>query len=201
MRRSVGLVLGVVSLAFAGAPGCGGRSRAPAAPAPAPARPRAAEAPRFTRVPDANTAAILLASHDVDLAYARIAATRARHRDVKALARKLTTDHTRMRGNLRKLIAKLDITPTEDEVSRLLRDQSAARRDSLRALSGRRFDSAYVANELRYQQELLVAIDRVFLPSVVRPDLRQYLSSLRPAVTAHLEQAERVRTTLATRAR
>lgn len=171
------------------------------APAPAPARPRPAEAPRFTPVPDASTVAILLAGHNVDLAYARIAATRATHRDVRAFARKLTTDHTRMRGTLTRLIAKLGITPADDEVTRLLRDQSTARRDTLRSLSGRRFDSAYVANEMRYQQELLVAIDRVFLPSVVRPDLRQYLTSLRPTVTAHLAQAERVRTTLATRKR
>jgi putative membrane protein len=150
----------------------------------------------MTRVPDANTAAILLASHNVVLAAARIAATRAENRDVKLLARNLVTDHTTMSASLSRLLASADLTPRDDDVTRLLRDQSAARRDTLRTLSGRAFDSAYVANEVRHHQELLVAIDRVFIPSVRNARLRDYVSSIRPTVAGHLELAEQVRTTI-----
>lgn len=95
---------------------------------------------------------------------------------------------------------QLDVEPRDDEVSRLLRDQSLPRRDSLRVLSGRRFDSAYVALEVRSHRELLVAIDSVFLRSVQHPALASYLTdSLRPAVSAHLVQAERLQSSLAPR--
>ena len=150
----------------------------------------------MTRVPDANTASILLASHNVVLAAARIAATRAQNRDVKLLARNLVTDHTSMSASLSRLLASADLTPRDDDVTRLLRDQSAARRDTLRTLSGWTFDSAYVANEVRYHQELLVAIDRVFIPSVRNARLREYVSSMRPTIAGHLELAEQVRTAI-----
>jgi putative membrane protein len=165
---------------------------------PAPVtRPAPARAPRIERVPDANTIALLLATNNVDLAYARVGTSRGTHREVKALARRMTTEHTLLNQTLNKLVARLDLAPRDDEVVRLLREQSTARRDSLRALSGREFDSAYVANEVRYHQEVLTAIDRVFLPSAQRAALRDYVTTLRPVISAHLAHAERVQATLA----
>jgi putative membrane protein len=147
-------------------------------------------------VPDPNTASILLASHNVVLAAARIAATRAQNRDVKLLARNLVTDHTTMSATLTRLLASAELTPRDDDVTRLLRDQSAARRDTLRTLSGSTFDSAYVDNEVRYHRELLVAIDRVFIPSVRNARLRDYVSTMRPTIVGHLDLAEQVRTAI-----
>jgi putative membrane protein len=144
-------------------------------------------------VPDANTAAILLTSHNVVLASARLAATRADNRDVKLLARSLVTDHTTMTSTLTRLLASAELTPREDDVTRLLRDQSAARRDTLRTLAGERFDSAYVQNEVQYHRDLLVAIDRVFIPSVRNARLREYVTSIRPTIAGHLALAEQVR--------
>jgi putative membrane protein len=178
-------------LLTAAALACGGGPALPPPPAPTTA-PGASPTSRLTRVPDANTAAILLASHNVVLAAARVAATRAQNRDVKLLARNLVTDHTTMSATLSRLLASAELTPRDDEVTRLLRDQSAARRDTLRTLSGRTFDSAYVDNEVRYHRELLVAIDRVFVPSVRNARLRDYVSSMRPTIASHLDLAERV---------
>ena len=188
MRRLGRFPFRTSCLPLAAALACGGgRAPAPVAPPPAPA------AARFTRVPDANTAAILLTSHNADLAAARIATTRARHRDVKLLARNLVTDHSSMSATLSRLVDDIDLTPREDDVSRLLRDQSAARRDTLRTLSGQAFDSAYVESEVRFHQEMLVAIDRVFLPSVRSARLREYLTMMRPTISAHLALAGQVR--------
>jgi putative membrane protein len=178
-------------LILAGALAACGSGPAPSS-RPAPARPS-----RVARVADANTVAILLATSNVDLAYARVADSRRVHRDVKAFAKRMTTDHTKLNETLTRLIKRLDITPREDDVTRLLREQSNARRDTLRTFDGREFDSAYVANEVRYHQEILTAIDRVFLPSAQNPALRDYVTTLRPVITAHLAHAERLQSTLA----
>jgi putative membrane protein len=139
-------------------------------------------------------------ANNVELAYARIAARRASSRDVKALVKREQTSHTRLNTSLDRLAAQTDITPHEDEVSLLLRDQSMPRRDTLRALSGRHFDSAYVALEVRSHRELLVAIDSAFTRSVGDARLAAWLAdSLRPAVNAHLLQAERLQPTLVPR--
>jgi putative membrane protein len=191
MRRPSLAARRALSLLLTAALACGGGT-APAPSAPSPA-PRAPVTSRITRVPDANTAAILLMSHNVVLAAARLAPTRAQNRDVKLLARSLVTDHTAMNATLSRLLASIELTPREDEVTRLLRDQSAARRDTLRELSGWPFDSAYVENEVRYHQDLLVAIDRVFIPSARNARLREYVSSIRPTIAGHLALAEQVR--------
>lgn len=184
------------SLLITAALGCVGTPALPPPPPPGTATGTSITS-RITRVPDANTAAILLASHNVVLAAARIATARAQHRDVKLLARSLVTDHTAMSATLSRLLASAELTPRDDDVTRLLRDQSAARRDTLRTLSGSAFDSAYVDSEVRYHQELLVAIDRVFIPSVRNAGLRDYVTSMRPTIAGHLELAEQVRAALA----
>lgn len=184
---------------LAAALACGGGRGASAATAGSSAPAPAAATSRFVRVPDANSAAILLTSHNVDLAAARIATARAQHADVKKLARSMLADHTSLSTRLSRLVAAIQLSPRDDEVGRMLRDQSATRRDTLRRLVGRPFDAAYVENEVRYHEELLVAIDRVFLPSVRGDSLKEYVTTLRPMEVAHLALAEQVRTTLARR--
>ena len=185
-----------LSLLLVAALACSG-GRASAAPVPPAPTNAPVVAPRIRRVADANTAAILLTSHNAVLASARIAATRARNRDVKLLSRNLVTDHAAMSTTLSKLLGSIDVTPREDDISRLLRDQSAARRDTLRDLTGWPFDSAYVESEVRFHQDLLVAIDRVFIPSVRNQRLKDSVTTLRPAISAHLALAEQVRDAIA----
>jgi putative membrane protein len=201
MRHTHGLAFRPPALVLCAVLAAAGCARAPAASSPA-TTPTPAPAPvttRFVRVPDANTVAIILMANNVDLAYARIATARATHRDVRAYARRMTEDHTALNASLSYIITRLRLTPRDDDISRQLREESVGRRDTLRALSGRRFDSAYVANEVRYHQELLVAIDRVFTPSVSREDIKTYVAELRPTITEHLQHAERVQATLAAR--
>jgi putative membrane protein len=191
LRRSVVLLSVVV----------GGACSAPPAAAPAPGPSATVDStPVFVPLPDARTLAIVRMANNVELAYARIAARRASSRDVKALVRREQASHTQLNTSLDRLAARTDITPHEDEVSLLLRDQSMPRRDTLRALSGRHFDSAYVALEVQSHRELLVAIDSAFVRSVGNVRLAAWLAdSLRPAVNAHLLQAERLQPTLVPR--
>jgi len=154
----------------------------------------------FVPVPDANTLAIVRMANNVELAYTIIAAPRAVRSSVKALVRRERASHTALNAALERIAGRMDVEPREDDVSRLLREQSLPRRDSLRALSGRGFDSAYVDLEVRSHRELLVAIDSVFLRSVRHPALESYLTdSLRPTIRAHLAQAERLQSTLVPR--
>jgi putative membrane protein len=177
---------------------CGGGRRSPAASSTRIPGPTSA-APSITPLPDANTAAILVASHDADLAAARIAVNRGQHRDVKLLARSILTDHTSMYATLGSVLETSNVHARDDDVSRLLREQGVARRDTLRNLSGRRFDSTYVEHEVRFHQDLLVAIDEVFLPSVRSAGLREHVGDIRARIASHLALARQVRLTLAAR--
>ena len=193
LRRPLVITLAVASAA------CSGRRTVSPASAPAP-EPAAERAPVFVPIPDANTLAIVRMANNVEVAYAIIAARRAATSSVKALVRRERASHTALNAGVERIAKVLDVEVHDTDVSLLLRDQSIPRRDSLRALSGRRFDSAYVDLEIRSHRELLVAIDSVFLRSVQHSALASYLTdSLRPTVSAHLAQAERLQSTLAPR--
>jgi predicted outer membrane protein len=192
-RRTLVLTLAVTVAA------CSGRGATAPAPGSAPA-PAPESAPVFVPSPDASILAIVRMANNVELAYTIIAARRATTSNVKALVRRERTSHTALNTAVERVAKQLDVELRDNDVSLLLRDQSLPRRDSLRVLSGRRFDSASVALEVRSHRELLVAIDSVFLRSVQHPELESYLTdSLRPAVSAHLAQAERLQSTLAPR--
>jgi predicted outer membrane protein len=192
-RRTLALALAVTLAA------CSGRGATAPAPGSAPA-PATESAPVFVPIPDASILAIVRMANNVELAYTIIAARRATTSNVKALVRRERASHTPLNPAVERVAKQLDVALRDNDVSLLLRDQSLPRRDSLRVLSGRRFDSAYVALEVRSHRELLVAIDSVFLRSVQHPELESYLTdSLRPAVSAHLAQAERLQSTFAPR--
>jgi len=77
-----------------------------------------------------------------------------------------------------------------------LRDISTVQRDSLRALTGRAFDSTYVAMELDRHRAMLTMIDDVLLPRARGSELRELLASTRPIVAAHVAHAEQLQATL-----
>jgi putative membrane protein len=72
------------------------------------------------------------------------------------------------------------------------RDESAAKRDTLRERTGPAFDSTYMANEVLYHTRFLATLDSLLIPSTGNSDLRALLTRARPAVAAHLEHATRV---------
>lgn len=148
---------------------------------------------------DANIAAIVLASNNTDISYARLVPLRAERTDVKDFARRMLTDHTGVNGLITELLTRLDLTPEDNVLSLDLRDESSARRDAMRELSGHGFDSTYIENEVSYHRRFLYSIDNVLAPRARSQELQTLLNSVRPAIAAHLAHAEQVRANVLTR--
>ncbi len=161
--------------------------RAPAASGPAPA----------IEISEANIVAIVLAANNTDLSYARLVPARAKSPAVRQFAQRMTTDHTILNARVNEIAQKNGIVAEDNATSLDFRDHSAQRRDVLRELEGAKFDAEYAANEITYHTELLSAIDKVLLPNARTPELKQWLTEVRPAVSAHLAHAEQVRAGLA----
>ena len=148
---------------------------------------------------DGRTIGRFLMANDVDVSFARVAVTTSTNEDVKAFARRMLTDHGQVITAMRTLATDEDITPSEDDAGRDLRDLSTLQRDSLRALSGRAFDNAYVGMELDRHREILSMIDDVLLPRARNGELREALASARPIIAAHIAHAEQLLASLAKR--
>jgi putative membrane protein len=163
-------------------------------PAPAPFTPSPPiSVPRRTDLKDSHVAALLLASNNTDMSYARLVPSRAQRDDVKQFAERMLTDHTVVNGAITDLLRKLDLAAEEHSMSLDMRDESANKIDIMRELSGFAFDSAYMQNEIAYHQRFLATLDNVMLPSARNGEIRNLLTSVRPAVAAHLAHAEQTR--------
>ena len=174
-------------------------SEAPApAATPAEVAPQAPpEEPRPVRRRDVGSddeiLAILLASNYTDISYARVAATHAERADIKRFAQHMLTDHTAVNAMVTELATKLDLTPKDNVTSLDLRDESAEKRDIMRTLSGYVFDSTYIENEIKCHRKFLATIDGALVPRARNGDIKTLINSVRPAIAAHLAQAEQVR--------
>jgi putative membrane protein len=162
------------------------------AAAPTPTGAAAPATRSMGRVSDANIAAMLMAQNNTDISYARLVPSRAQRADVRDFAERMLTDHTGINGLVNDLLVKLDMAPEDNVASLDMRDESATRRDLMRDLSGFAFDSVYITNEVSYHQKFLASIDNVMLPAARHADLRSLLTTIRPAVAAHLAHAEQV---------
>jgi len=141
---------------------------------------------------DGRSIGMFLMSNDVDLSFSSIAYANAASDDVRAFARRMLTDHTQLVASMRALVDEHGMSPAEDDAARDLRDLSTLQRDSLRALSGRAFDSTYVAMELDRHRAILSMIDDVLLPRARSSELREMLATTRPVIAAHVAHAEQL---------
>ena len=141
---------------------------------------------------DANIAAMVLALNNTDISYARLAPSRSSRDDVKRFAERMLTDHSGLNALLNALLEKMDIGPEDNLASLDMRDESATKRDLMRDLEAFAFDSAYATNEVSYHQKFLASLDNEMLPAVRNADFRSLLTTIRPAVAAHLAHAEQL---------
>jgi putative membrane protein len=148
---------------------------------------------------DDNIAAMLLASNNTDISYARLVPSRAQRDEVRQFAQRMLTDHIGVNALLTETLAKIDLVAKDNLASLDMRDESAARRDAMRDLTGFAFDSAYITNEISYHQRFLASLDQLMLPRVRNGELKTLLNSVRPAVAAHLAHAEQVWANVMTR--
>ena len=148
---------------------------------------------------DSRTVGRFLMANDVDFSFAKLAYANSASEEVKAFARRMITDHTQIIATIRALSTDEDIPPADDDAGRDLRDLSTLQRDTLRALSGRAFDEAYVMMELERHRAILTMIDDVLLPRARSSELRELLASTRPIIAAHIAHAEQLEATLSKR--
>jgi putative membrane protein len=138
---------------------------------------------------DANILAIGAASHQAEIDAAQIALATSSNPEVKMFAEQMVTEHSAALAKATALASKLSVVPEENDDVAALKKDAAATADRLRALSGADFDKAYVSAMVKDHQGVLDALDRKLIPGAKNPELKKYLTDLRPMVAMHLERA------------
>lgn len=112
----------------------------------------------------------------LDIRYAHLALALSENQDVHQFAETMIRDHSAVNVAAGGLIAELQVTPQDNDLSRALVQGAAKKRTELIGLSGKAFDCAYAQNELGYHQVVNKTVEESFLPAVTVAPLKELLS-------------------------
>jgi putative membrane protein len=128
----------------------------------------------------------------IDVAAARQALTKTSNKDVKEFAENMVRDHEAVNKQALDLVKKLKVTPEDNDTSKSLSKNAAAKLDELAKLKGADFDKAYVANEVAYHKAVDGALETLLIPSASNAELKSLLQTGLKIFQGHEQHAEHV---------
>ena len=148
---------------------------------------------------DAEIASAAVVANQNDIDFAKIAQQKSKNAEVLKFAETMARDHQAVIDQAVALVTKLKVTPQDNAFSKKLENDAAKTQKSLKAKSGKSFDEAYINNEVGYHKAVISAVETVLIPQANNAELKGLLQNVVPALRAHLEHAEMVQKTFASR--
>lgn len=144
------------------------------------------------KLTDPQIAHIAYTAGLLDIEGAKQALSKSTNKDVRAFAEDMMRDHTAVNDKALALVKKLNVTPEDNDTSRALTEQAAAKRAELSKLDGSEFDKAYIANEVAYHKTVNGALETTLIPSANNPELKSLLQTGLKIFQGHQQHAEEV---------
>src|ERR1700754_1776496 len=104
----------------------------------------------------------------------------------------MVRDHEAVNKQALALVKKLNVTPQDNDTSKTLTKNAAAKRAELEKLNGPAFDKAYVDNEVAYHKAVDSALETTLIPSANNAELRSLLQTGLKIFQGHEQHAEHV---------
>jgi putative membrane protein len=141
---------------------------------------------------DPQIAHIAYTAGVIDVAAAKQALAKTSNKDVKEFAENMVRDHEAVNKQALDLVKKLKVTPEDNDTSKSLSKNAAAKLDELAKLKGADFDKAYVANEVAYHKTVDGALETLLIPSASNAELKGLLQTGLKIFQGHEQHAEHV---------
>ena len=141
---------------------------------------------------DPQIAHIAYTAGQLDIDAAKQALAKSKNKEVRAFADDMVRDHTAVNKQALALVKKLHVKPEDNDTSRALTKQAAAKRDELAKLKGSAFDKAYVANEVAFHKTVDNALEKQLIPSSSNAELKSLLETGLKIFEGHQQHAEHV---------
>ncbi len=84
------------------------------------------------------------------------------------------------------------MTPADNDTSKALTKQAAAKKAELAKLDGAAFDKAYVANEVAFHKTVNGALETSLIPSASNAELKSLLQTGLKVFQGHQQHAEHI---------
>jgi len=141
---------------------------------------------------DPQIAHIAYTAGVIDVTAAKQALAQSNNKAVKSFAQDMVRDHEAVNQQALALVKKLNVTPEDNDTSRALSKQAAAKLAEMDKLKGAEFDKAYAANEVAYHKAVNGALETLLIPSANNAELKSLLQTGLKIFQGHLQHAEHV---------
>ena len=141
-------------------------------------------------VNDAQIAAIVVTANQVDIDAGKLAESMGSSSEVKKFGKDMVKDHTGVNKSAVELVTKLKVTPEDNPTAMSLKKGGMDNVDSLKTMTGKAFDKAYIDHEVAYHEQVIEAMDKVLIPGAKNEELKALLVKVRPAFVGHLAHAK-----------
>ena len=145
-----------------------------------------------TKLTDPQIAHIAYTAGVIDITAAKQAIGKTSNKDVKTFAEDMVRDHEAVNKQALDLVKKLKVTPEDNDTSKTLSKNAAAKLAELSKLSGAAFDKAYVDNEVAYHKAVDSALETTLIPSASNAELKSLLQTGLKIFQGHEQHAEHV---------
>ena len=145
---------------------------------------------------DPQIAHIAYTAGQLDIEAAKQALAKSKNKEVREFANDMVRDHTAVNKQALALVKKLNVKPEDNDTSRALTKQAAAKRAELAKLKGSAFDKAYVANEVAYHKTVNGAVEGTLIPNAQNGELKSLLQTGLKLFKEHQMHAEHLASSL-----
>jgi putative membrane protein len=136
---------------------------------------------------DAQIASVGVTANQGEVEQNMVALERAQGADARSFAQDMVTMHGAALQRETALAMTLQLTPEDNSVSRMLKQQSDTIVANLRAADQAQFDQIYLQSQVDVHQQVLTLIDSDLLPNAENAQLKAELTNMRATVAMHLE--------------
>jgi putative membrane protein len=140
---------------------------------------------------DTQIFARIIAANRGEVTAGKMAESKATNADVKAFARQMVTDHTKMLNDVAGLAKRLNVTPDSAAADDIMKGNKMTADQLTAAEKGVTFDTAYVNGQVAGHQAVLEMIQNA-ASQAQNADLKQALNGAVPVVQHHLDRIKSI---------
>lgn len=145
---------------------------------------------------DAKIVEVMKVANEGEVDLAKMAKSRAEHKDVKDFAKKMIDEHKKSEKEAKDVAKKAKVKAEESTASKDLKNVAKTKEKDLKNFKGKEFDKAYIDQQISMHQQLLDDLNQKLIPAAQSPELKTYLEATKAHVQEHLSRAQEIQTTL-----
>lgn len=145
-----------------------------------------------TSLTDTEVASVAVVANQIDIDYAKLALEKSKDQEILDFAQRMIEDHEAVIAQAVALVTKLGVQPKDNAVSQSLLEGAEKTKRQLKKSSKKKFDKAYIDNEVAYHKAVIDAVKNLLIPETENAELKELLSAVLPALETHLGHAEMV---------